>query len=172
MPGILTVGICAYNEEQNIGSLLSNIISIQNLPPESEILVICSGCTDQTVNIAREFQRVDSRIKLIVEKERKGKATAINQIMSKAKNDIILFISADTLPIKDCFKRLIVKFDDPATGIVCGKPVPTNKKTSLGKIVKLLWSFHDLVFKELEKIGQLRHASEIYCIRKRIVNEI
>jgi cellulose synthase/poly-beta-1,6-N-acetylglucosamine synthase-like glycosyltransferase len=63
--------------------------------------------------------------------------------------------------------------DDPAAGIVCGKPVPNNnKKTPIGKIVNLLWSFHDLVFRELEKIGKLRHASEIYCIRKGIVNRI
>jgi cellulose synthase/poly-beta-1,6-N-acetylglucosamine synthase-like glycosyltransferase len=167
------VGICAHNEELNIGKLLNNILFEQELPPKSEVLVVCSGCTDETVKIVQTFQKKDSRIKPVVEKERNGKASAVNQIFSKAKGDIILFISADTLPNKNCFLKLISKFEDQKIGIVCGKPVPTNNTTSLtGKIVKLLWSFHDRVFTELNKTGQLHHASEIFCIRKGIVDKI
>ncbi len=173
MSTTLIVGICAHNEELNISKLLNNILFKQELPPKSEVLVVCSGCTDETIKIVQTFQKKDSRIKLVVEKKRKGKASAVNQIFSKAKGDIILFISADTLPNKNCFLKLISKFDDPKIGIVCGKPVPTNNTTSItGKIVKLLWSFHDLVFTELNKTGQLRHASEIFCIRKGIVDKI
>ena len=77
------------------------------------------------------------------------------------------------MPNNNCFLKLISNFQDPTTGIVCGKPVPTNKPSSLtGKIIKLLWSFHDQVFFELNKTGQLHHASEIFCIRKGIINKI
>ena len=78
------MGICAHNEALNIGKLLNNILTKQKLPAESEVLVVCSGCTDQTVEIVKEFHNKDSRIKPIVEKERKGKASAVNQILSKA----------------------------------------------------------------------------------------
>jgi len=169
----VTIGICAYNEELNIGRLLRNILFIQKLPQNSEILVVCSGCTDNTVRIVKNFHKKDPRIKTIVEKQRKGKASAVNQILSNANGEIILFISADTLPNRDCFFKLISKFKDPTIGIVCGKPTPTNNAVShIEKIVNLLWNFHDQVFTQLNKTKQLRHASEIYCIRKGIVKEI
>jgi biofilm PGA synthesis N-glycosyltransferase PgaC len=169
----ITIGICAYNEESNIGRLLHNILSKQQLIPESEVLVVCSGCTDNTVKIVNEFEKKDERIKLIIEKERKGKASAINHILSKAKGDVIIFISADTIPTKNCFPKLISKMEDKNIGVVCGKPVPINKPTSLiGKIVQILWTFHDRVFVEAGKKDEIRHASEIFCIRRSIVNQI
>lgn len=167
------MGICAYNEELNIGKLLHNTLFEQQLPAESEVLVVCSGCTDNTVKIVEKFAKMDSRIKPIVENERKGKASAINHILSSAKGDAILFISADTLPNRNCFSSLISRLEDPDVGIVCGKPVPTNSKNSLiGEMVQLLWTFHDRVFTELSNAGLLRHASEVFCIRKKIIKKI
>ncbi len=169
----LTIGICAYNEELNIKKLLQNILFEQQLFGEIEVIVVCSGCTDNTVKIVKEFEEKDERIKPIIEEERKGKASAINNILSRAKSDNILFISADTLPKKNCLLKLVTHLEDPEVGIVCGKPVPTNKSTNLvGSIVHLLWNFHDRVFVEIGKKDQIKHASEIFCIRKRIVDKI
>jgi biofilm PGA synthesis N-glycosyltransferase PgaC len=169
----ITIGICAYNEEMNIGKLLHNILYEQALPSESEILVVCSGCTDNTVKIARKYAKKDNRINTLVEKERNGKASAVNRILSSAKGDIILFISADTLPNRGCFQKLVSKLNDQTVGIVCGKPVPINNAKSLvGKMVQLLWRFHDRVFNDLNDVGLLRHASEVFCIRKGIAGMI
>jgi biofilm PGA synthesis N-glycosyltransferase PgaC len=172
-PNKITVGICAYNEEMNIGQLLHTILYEQGLPAESEILVVCSGCTDHTVEIVQNYAEKDARIKPIVEKEREGKASAVNHILSSAEGNIILFISADTLPNPKCFPRLVSKLKDKQVGIVCGKPMPLNNTNSLvGKIVQLLWSFHHNVFTELNDATLLKHASEVFCIRKGIANKI
>jgi cellulose synthase/poly-beta-1,6-N-acetylglucosamine synthase-like glycosyltransferase len=169
----VTIGICAYNEELNIGQLLHNIINEQKLSGESEVLVVCSGCTDKTVEIVKQYAKKDSRIKPIVEKERKGKASAVNHILSRANGDIIFFIPGDTFPHQECFPKLISKLEDSQVGIVCGKPVPINSPNSLvGKMVQLLWRFHDRVFNELNDVGALRHASEMFCIRKGIADKI
>src|SRR3972149_9004764 len=171
--GGVTVGICAYNEGMNIGKLLNNILNQQELPPNSEVLIVCSGCTDNTVPIVQEYSKQDPRVNVHVEAERKGKASAINHILSNAKCDIILFISADTLPNIGCFPKLLSKLRIPKTGIVCGNPVPINSSNSLvGKIVRLLWGFHDHVFKQLNDAGLARHATEIFCIRRGIVDKI
>src|SRR4030067_1581512 len=169
----VTVGICAYNESGNIGKLLDNILNKQELPPGSEVLVVCSGCTDNTVPIVQEYTRQDPRVRIHVETERKGKASAINYILQTAKGNALLFVSADTLPNKGCFPRLLSKLRIPNTGIVCGNPVPINSSNSLvGRLVQLLWSFHDHVFKQLNDAGLARHATEIFCIRKGIVDKI
>ena len=169
---IVTVGICAYNEGMNIGKLLNNILHEQELPG-FEVLVVCSGCTDNTVEIVHEYAKKDSRVRAYVENERKGKASAVNHILSDARGSVILFVSADTLPDKGCFSRLLSNLELPNVGIVCGNPVPINSSAYLvGKLVQLLWGFHDHVFKQLSEAGLARHATEIFCIRKGIVDKI
>ena len=171
--GGITVGICAYNEDMNIGKLLNNILNRQDLPPDSEVMVVCSGCTDGTVPIVQEYSKQDSRVHVYVETERKGKASAINHILQTAIGNTILFISADTSPNDGCFRKLLLKLQLPNVGIACGNPVPVNSPSSItGRVVHLLWSFHGYVFSELNDAGLARHATEIYCIRKGITNSI
>ena len=169
----VTVGICAYNEGMNIGKLLDNILTEQELPIESEVLVVCSGCTDNTVAIVQQYSRKDSRVRAYVENERRGKASAVNCILHNAKGNAILFVSADTLPSKRCFPRLLSRLQLPHVGIVCGHPEPINNSNPfVGKIVKLLWGFQDHTFQQLNDAGLARHATEIFCIRKGIVEGI
>ena len=144
------MGICAYNEGNNIGKLLRNVLFEQKLSGDSEVLVVCSGCTDNTAEVVTSYAAKDTRIKPHFEKERSGKASAINYILAKARSDTILFVSADTLPRKDAFKRLTSKLQTPNVGIVSGNPVPTNSTDSMiGRIVQLMWHFHGHVFEDL-----------------------
>ena len=169
----MTVGICAYNEERNIGKLLNSIVTDQGLHPQSEVIVVCSGCTDNTVKVVEGYAKTDPRVKVHLEGERRGKASAINNILSTALCDIIIFISGDTLPNKNCFARLISKLQTQNVGIACGNPMPTNDKNSLvGRLVQLLWGLHGHVFAELNDAGLARHATEVFCIRKGIVDQI
>lgn len=169
----VTVGICAYNEGMNIGKLLNNILSLQDLPAQSEVLVVCSGCTDNTVSIVQEYSKQDSRVHAYIESERKGKASAVDYILQNAKGNTILFVSADTLPSRGCFSRLLSKVHFPNVGIVCGHPVPIDNQSPLvGKLVNLLWGFHNHTFEQLNDAGLARHATEIFCIRNGIVESI
>ena len=112
-------------------------------------------------------------MKLLLEAKRAGKASAINQILKNASGDAIIFISADTLPSDGCFAHLISKIEGSNVGLVCAYPMPTNNSKSLaGKLVHILWSFHDQVFREVNEAGFARHASEVYCVRKDIVDSI
>ena len=134
---------------------------------------MCSGCTDNTVKIAQNYAKKDQRIRVFVEEKRTGKASAVNQILQNAKGNNIIFISADTLPNGNCFKNLTSRLQDSQAGIVCGKPIPVKGQKSLvGRLVQTLWLFHDHVFTELNDAGLARHASEVFCIRRGIVDQI
>jgi cellulose synthase/poly-beta-1,6-N-acetylglucosamine synthase-like glycosyltransferase len=112
-------------------------------------------------------------VKPFFEKERKGKASAINQILANARKEVIVFISADTLPSKGVFSKLTSKLEAPKVGVVSGNPIPVNSSKSLvGRVVKLMWRFHGHVFEELNDAGLARHATEAFCIRNGIVNRI
>jgi cellulose synthase/poly-beta-1,6-N-acetylglucosamine synthase-like glycosyltransferase len=173
LPLRTTVGICAYNEGNNIGKLLSNVLNDQELSEDSEVVVVCSGCLDNTEEVVHEYAAKDLRVKPHFEKERKGKASAVNYILANATGDAILFISADTLPRKGTFSKLLSKLEQPQVGLVCGNPSPVNGSNSMiGRIVHLMWRFHSHVFEELNDAGLARHASEAFCMRKGIVEKI
>ena len=173
LPLRVTVGICAYNEGNNIGKLLWNVLNDQELSEDSEVVVVCSGCVDKTEEVVNKYAAKDSRVKPHFEKERKGKASAINYILANATADAILFISADTLPRKGTFPKLLSKLKQPQVGLVCGNPSPVNSSNSMiGRMVLLMWHFHSHVFEELNDAGLARHASEAFCVRKGIVEKI
>jgi biofilm PGA synthesis N-glycosyltransferase PgaC len=169
----LTIGICAYNEEWNIGELLTNILSIQGIPKDAEVIAVCSGCQDGTAEVVREFARRDRRVKLIEEPRRLGKAAAVNKILSKAKGEQIVFVSADVIPRQDCIMSLVRTMADENVGIACGRPEPIRRGRKLVKgLVETLWGFHNWQLEKLNHAGVLMHASEVFCVRNGIVKQI
>ncbi len=170
---LFSIGICAYNESVNIGNLLTNILYKQKTRENFEVLVVCSGCTDNTEEIVRSFSNKDSRVKLLVEQKRNGKVSAINKILANVTGDSIIFISADTLPQEGCFSKMLKRIQEPNVGIVCAKPVPINHSGSLAdRMVHVLWSIHDNAFRELNDAGLAKHASEAFIIRRNIAEKI
>jgi cellulose synthase/poly-beta-1,6-N-acetylglucosamine synthase-like glycosyltransferase len=169
----LTVGICAYNEEWNIGSLLENLIGKQNLPADSEIIVVCSRCKDNTTTVVRHFEEKDPRVRLIEEPVRLGKAKAVNKILAEARGANIVFLSADVTPGIDCLIALEEAMIDPGVGISCGKPKPIRRGNHLIRgVVEALWGFHNWQLERLNDEGILTHASEVFCIRNGLVRQI
>lgn len=169
----ITIGICAYNEEWNIAELLNNVLTLQRIPKDAEIITVCSGCKDRTPQIVREFARKDSRVKLIEEPRRLGKAAAVNKILSKAQGEQIVLISADVIPRENCIMSLAASMEDPRVGIACGRPEPIRRGGALVKgLVETLWGFHNWQLERLNHAGVLMHASEVFSIRRGIVKQI
>jgi len=54
----------------------------------SEIIVVSSGSTDRADEIVKEYSNIDDRIILIRQPQRRGKASAINEILKASTNDI------------------------------------------------------------------------------------
>lgn len=141
----VSIGICCYNEEKNIGTLLDNLLTKQDLPPDSEIIVVCSGCTDSTPKIVRDFSERNHQVKLICEDERYGKATALNKIFREvnSENDFLVLVNADDLPDVGSIKKLLQPFCDKDVGATTGHPIPINSSRGISnRIVHMIWDFH------------------------------
>lgn len=151
------IAIMAYNEEANIGHLLEALLA-QRLSKVSieEIVVVASGCTDQTEEIVNDFSGRDARIKLIVQSRREGKASAINLLLRHTRQEIIVLESADTLPAPDTIENLVAPFADPTVGMTGGHPVPTNDPSRfMGFAAHLLWNLHHRISMRNPKMGEL-----------------
>ena len=170
-----SIGICCYNEEANIAKLLDNLLTKQHLPRNAEILVVCSGSNDKTSTIVNQYCKLDKRITLIVEKDRKGKAEAVNRILSIYKNDFLILIPGDVIPSESSIAYLIeAMISNPRIGVICGQPVPVNnRKGFMGYIGHMIWRLHHRTLLLLNDLNLSTHATgELMALRKGIVDKI
>lgn len=152
----VSVGITAFNEEKNIGHLLTSLLT-QDLHEVTltEILVISSGSTDKTNTIVKSFQKKDKRVKLIIQKKRLGKAAAVNAFLKEAKQSAVALISADLILEKTTLEKLVLPLKDPRIGIVGAHPIPVNDpKTFMGFAAYLLWDLHHQISLSSPKMGE------------------
>jgi biofilm PGA synthesis N-glycosyltransferase PgaC len=149
--------VMAYNEERNVGNLLRALCA-QRLETVTvgEIVVVASGCTDNTECVVEDERACDSRIRLLVQERREGKMSAINLFLHHARFSIVVIINADVLPEEDCIERLVAPFVDPGVGIAGGRPVAINRQDTLpGFAAHLLWEMHHQVSLTAPKMGEL-----------------
>jgi cellulose synthase/poly-beta-1,6-N-acetylglucosamine synthase-like glycosyltransferase len=152
----ITIGVCAHNEEGNIKRLLESLES-QELSEAciKQIIVVSSGSTDGTDRIVASFSKQDSRVLLIKEKTRTGKAGAINLLLQKAVAPVIVLVSADVLPRKNTIETLCLPLKDKSVGICGARSIPLNSKgTWLGFAVHVLWGLHHRIALKTPKFGE------------------
>lgn len=152
-----SVGIMAYNEEGNIANAIKAVLAQEITSGEvAEVIVVASGCSDRTPDIVTSVARDDARVRLVVEDERAGKASAINLFISAARCQVLLLVNADNIVKPGAIDALVQHFQDPSVGMVGGHPVPVNDDESfLGYAVNMVWVLHDQIARESPKLGEI-----------------
>jgi biofilm PGA synthesis N-glycosyltransferase PgaC len=169
----VSVGICAYNEEENIGPLLSNLLAEQDLPQTSEIIVVCSGCTDRTPEVVEDFARKEGRVKLILETERRGKASALNRLLSTYRGEVFVHLDADHIPEPGAINMLLRNFSDPEIGGVSGHQIPIRVNSFMGKVCETIWGLHSETQRYYNSKGRAQHLGGVlFAIRRGICEKI
>lgn len=152
-----SVGVMAYNEQANVADALRSILG-QKLTASkiAELIVVASGCEDQTAAIVTDIARRDQRVRLIEQERREGKASAINLFISQARSPVLVMASADVLLEDGSLNHLLRHFEDPEVGMVGGHPTPVNGETTfLGHAVRLQWRLHDRIARQSAKLGEI-----------------
>lgn len=154
---VCSIGVTAYNEEQNIGHLLEALVEQHLHDVEiAEIIVVASACTDLTIPIVQQYMARDARVKLIEQPAREGKTSAINLFLAAAQSDICVLESGDTIPNEYAVEHLVRMFDDPTVGMVGAQKMAVNTP---GHIVGLLSHLrlrmeHELCL-EIPRLGEM-----------------
>jgi len=100
----LTVGIPAYNEEQNIVNLLQ---SLEGQRPLISEVIVSDDSSDRTPGLVRDFARSSQlEVKLFHHNSRRGAAPAWNEIFQQAAGEVIVLYDADTIPHPSCTEQL------------------------------------------------------------------
>ncbi|MEW5946400.1 MAG: glycosyltransferase [bacterium] len=152
-----SVGVMAYNEEKNVGRLLERLLD-QELRgvAVTEIIVVASGCTDGTEEVVRGVMERSGKVRLVVEAERGGKASAIQRFLDLAAEDILVMVSADTLPERDAVELLVGAFADARVGMTGARPVPVSPDGGFcGAAVRFFWEMHHRAALRSPKCGEM-----------------
>jgi poly-beta-1,6-N-acetyl-D-glucosamine synthase len=156
----LSVVVCAYNEEQNIGRLVKALLASRGAFALVEVICVASGCTDGTVSILNSLEEGDPRLKVVVQPNREGKAEALSLGLQQARGEIILVENADTLPAEGCLNTLVSRFEDPSVRLVCVRPLPVSRSSGWSsRLARAMWSIHDQV------CTVAPNAGEAYALR-------
>ena len=134
-----TIIIPTYNEESLIEQKLINTLDLEYPKEQLSIIVVDSASTDRTREIVTQFPAV----KLITEKERKGKAQALITAFHHldATTEIVVISDADSRLKKDILTNATKYFKNKKVGAISGRQVLLNPKES--KTTKAEKSYRD-----------------------------
>lgn len=119
----VTILITAYKEAATIGR------AIEALLPQAanaELLVICPD--EETAQAARTYPTVE-----VLHDPGEGKPAALNLGLERARGEIVVMTDGDVYVGEGALPALLAPFDDPAVGVVSGRPISTSDRgTMLG----------------------------------------
>lgn len=118
MKKLVSVIIPAYNIEAYIGRCLDSVLSqtYENL----EIIVVDDGSSDGTGKILDDYEKKDSRIK-VIHKENGGVSSARNKGLDVAAGDYIGFVDGDDLIAPEMYETLVNLLEEEDADIAhCG----------------------------------------------------
>jgi cellulose synthase/poly-beta-1,6-N-acetylglucosamine synthase-like glycosyltransferase len=156
----VSIVVPAYNEAANIRQLLTSLLEQETRVARIvEIVVVASGCSDDTAEVSRDVGRGRPGVHVHVQERRAGKVAAINAYLKlrDPRAEVTVICSADLVVARDVIEKMVVFLrDHPEAGMVGGRPVPNNDGTKLvGRMVKLLWDMHHRVSLDVPKMGEI-----------------
>ncbi|KKS42298.1 MAG: Glycosyl transferase family 2 [Candidatus Gottesmanbacteria bacterium GW2011_GWB1_43_11] len=104
----ITIGISAYNEEANIGHLLSDLLrQKQTRFTITKIVVVSDGSADDTVKVIKNFK--SNLIECVNFRKRQGKAFCLDRVIAKTNSQVLVLLDADIMVSDDDFISKLVK---------------------------------------------------------------
>ncbi|HZW85152.1 MAG TPA: glycosyltransferase [Nitrososphaerales archaeon] len=174
-PQRFSVGICASDLAPQLPSLIRFLRASEYGEDFSleKVVVVASGCPLKLIASAKEAAAGDSRIALIVEDERNGKAEAINRILQETKGEFLVMLNADTFPSPNAIGEILQMITDPRVGAVSAMPVFEDSGGLLRHSLSLMWGAHSQLSLKLNHAGLSNHAcDELIVVRKSLVTSL
>lgn len=167
----ISVIISVWNEEDVIRRKLTNILNSDYPTQKMEIIIGSDGSDDQTNAIVHSF--TDPRIKFLERPQRRGKMVVLNDLVSMARHDILIFNDARQEIPEEAFKELVSNFIDPKVGCVSGELMFRKTAGATAQGVNLYWEYEKFMRNCEAKIHSMLGATgAFYAIRRQLFSTI
>ncbi|OGH19189.1 MAG: hypothetical protein A3D74_04190 [Candidatus Levybacteria bacterium RIFCSPHIGHO2_02_FULL_37_13] len=158
----VSIGIPAYNEEENIKILLSSVLAQkQDNFIIKEIVVVSDGSTDETGNRVLEIR--NKIIKLFKNNQRIGQVLTQNIIVKKLTGDIFVLLNGDIVINDSLFIQKLIEpiLNDEKVGIVSPAIIPISAGNLFEKIINFSVDFKTRMYESWN------HGNNIYLCHGR-----
>jgi len=166
----VSIIIAVFNEELYIKRKLENILDIDYPSDRMEVIVVSDGSTDSTDAIVSSFQERNQTVSLHKLPNRRGKAAALNQGVSRAKGEILVFTDTRQLFETNAVRELVSNLSDPAVGAVSGELFLTPRNNgNIKDPINFYWSYEKWIRKyESSTASVIGVTGAIYALKKEL----
>ncbi|HEX5015806.1 MAG TPA: glycosyltransferase [Candidatus Limnocylindrales bacterium] len=144
IPGLVTVGIAAHNEADQLAGRIANVLD-QEVPFDIEVIVASDGSIDGSVEAARSLAERDARIH-VLDLPRRGQTAAQRAIFAAAAGEVVVLTDAETRFGPGCLAALVSPFADPRIGATTGRLAWLDAdRTNTSRSEGAYWRYEQLV---------------------------
>ena len=164
-----SIGICVSDEALNLAPLLNTLKYEFSSPNRllNKIIIVASGCSREALTYVKVLAQCDSRILLLEESARRGKAEAINKIIELFREDYLVFVNGDALPYPGSVQKLLHEIAlDRNIGAVSGAPTFDADTDLTSDALRLMWMVHNDCSWSLNHKGISNHGSDELIVLK------
>ncbi|MBT6994847.1 MAG: glycosyltransferase family 2 protein, partial [Candidatus Cloacimonetes bacterium] len=160
------------NEEEYIEEKLQSFANLDYPKDKINLIIVSDNSDDDTNFIVQKYVDKFDNIRLVIQKTRKGKASALNLIEPKIDSEIVISTDASSILEKDAVKKMVRHFNDDSIGLVTGKlkyVKKNNDKSGEG----LYWKYETWIRKNESKVYSVIVASGcLFAIRRELYKQI
>lgn len=162
----LSLLVVAYNEAAYIQERLENLLALDYPRDRLDIVLASDGSTDGTAELAERYRPFGIRV--VAFSTRRGKSAVLNDLIPKARGDIVVLADARQRFELDALSALATHFADPKVGAVSGELILTHAADSaVGQGVGLYWKYEKFIRRNESRVDSTTGATgAIYAIRR------
>ncbi len=124
---MLSIVVAANQEADTVGRAIDSFLG-QQLPEPWELLVVSPD--EPTGAVVARYAAMNGRVRQLRD-QAKGKPAALNLALQLATGDILLLSDGDVFVGAKSVQALLQPFEDPEVGIVSGRPISVNPRTTM-----------------------------------------
>ena len=171
----VSIIIAAYNERGTIENKLRNCIALDYPKRKLQIIVSLDGSTDGSEFAV--WQYAARGVEIVHSKEHRGKASALNRAVKRARGEIIVFADVRQTFAKSAIRELVANFADLTVGAVGGELVLVSGahegRVEDNSAVGLYWRYEKAIRSMESEVHSVPGATgAIYAIRRDLYQEI
>lgn len=168
--------IAAWNEEDFIQEKLNDTKKLNYPEGKLTVYIITDGTTDQTTEIARNFDMgTDIKLEVHHKDGRSGKQAAIERVLPLVKAPIVIFTDANTYLNKMAIRNIVRHYQDPMVAGVAGEKriMQKSSEAAAGAGEGLYWKYESLLKKwDSEFHTVVGAAGELFSIRRELIPHV
>lgn len=172
----VSILLSAYNEEAVIEEKMSSIL-LGNYPKNKYEILVGSDCSsDQTNTIMEQLAREHpGLLQFFPFSRRQGKPGIINQLVQKAKGEILVLTDANVMFDTDTLTELVAPFSYPLTGLVDSQMVNKGARSSGISIQEKAYISREVGIKHHESVlwgAMMGPFGGCFAIRKKLYEPV